>query len=384
MEVVPGSPQSLVISRPFGHGVAIYDNGVQRPNTSGFSAIVGPIEFGADPSILYGFDNFTSGMNLVKFLVDSSGLTASTSIGGFFTSANALKFSNGLLYSGGGRVGDPESGTLVGTFQNTGFSPVMAVDSANHRVFYAFSNGSNVDLLAFDANTFLLIGSVSLPGINGTPANLVRWGTNGLAFNTLPFDIGTSHVYLLETELVSNAATIPTGLQFESSNILISESSNLPITVVRTGDVSGTVSVDYATSDGTAIAGSDYIPISGTLTFAPGELSKTVLTRILLDKLYEDGNETFTITLSNPTGSAILTTPRTMTITISDNEHQSVSDKFFIRAFVALQYFGYLRRDLDTIGYANWITTLTADPNNYRHMIFGFIYSDEYRHRFGP
>jgi hypothetical protein len=65
-------------------------------------------------------------------------------------------------------------------------------------------------------------------------------------------------------------------------------------------------------------------------------------------------------------------------------ELQSVTDKFFIRAFVAMQYFGYLRRDPDTIGFNNWVTTLTADPNNFRHMIFGFIFSDEYRHRFGP
>ena len=35
-------------------------------------------------------------------------------------------------------------------------------------------------------------------------------------------------------------------------------------------------------------------------------------------------------------------------------ELQSVTDKFFIRAFVAMQYFGYLRRDPDTIGYNNW------------------------------
>jgi len=51
---------------------------------------------------------------------------------------------------------------------------------------------------------------------------------------------------------------------------------------------------------------------------------------------------------------------------------------------VAMQYFGYLRRDPDTIGYDNWVTTLTADPSNFRHMIFGFIYSTEYRQRFGP
>ena len=65
-------------------------------------------------------------------------------------------------------------------------------------------------------------------------------------------------------------------------------------------------------------------------------------------------------------------------------ELQSVDDKFFVRAFVAMQYFGYLRRDPDTVGYNNWVTTLTADPSNFRHMIFGFIFSDEYRHRFAP
>jgi hypothetical protein len=65
-------------------------------------------------------------------------------------------------------------------------------------------------------------------------------------------------------------------------------------------------------------------------------------------------------------------------------ELQSVTDKFFIRAFVAMQYFGYLRRDPDTIGFNNWVTTLTNDPSNFRHMIFGFLFSDEYRHRFGP
>jgi hypothetical protein len=65
-------------------------------------------------------------------------------------------------------------------------------------------------------------------------------------------------------------------------------------------------------------------------------------------------------------------------------EYQSVDEKFFVRAFVAMQYFGYLRRDPDTIGYNNWVTTLTVDPSNFRHMIFGFIFSDEYRHRFGP
>ncbi len=63
-------------------------------------------------------------------------------------------------------------------------------------------------------------------------------------------------------------------------------------------------------------------------------------------------------------------------------ESQVVFDKFLIPGFVTMEYFGYLRRDPDTIGYQNWVSTLTADPNNFRHMIFGFIFSTEYRDRF--
>jgi hypothetical protein len=65
-------------------------------------------------------------------------------------------------------------------------------------------------------------------------------------------------------------------------------------------------------------------------------------------------------------------------------ESQVVADRFFNRAFVAMQYFGYLRRDPDTVGFQNWLNTLNADPSNFRHMIFGFLFSTEYRQRFGP
>jgi len=63
-------------------------------------------------------------------------------------------------------------------------------------------------------------------------------------------------------------------------------------------------------------------------------------------------------------------------------ETAEVFNKFFNRGFVTMQYFGYLRRDPDTIGFQNWVNTLNADPNNFRHMIFGFIFSEEYRNRF--
>jgi len=65
-------------------------------------------------------------------------------------------------------------------------------------------------------------------------------------------------------------------------------------------------------------------------------------------------------------------------------ESSAVGTRFFNRAFVTMQYFGYLHRDPDTSGFQNWVNTLNADPSNFRHMIFGFLFSAEYRQRFGP
>jgi hypothetical protein len=65
-------------------------------------------------------------------------------------------------------------------------------------------------------------------------------------------------------------------------------------------------------------------------------------------------------------------------------ETSAVADKFLTDGTVSIQYFGFLRRDPDTIGYQNNVNTLNANPNNLRHMIFIFIYSTEYRGRFGP
>ena len=65
-----------------------------------------------------------------------------------------------------------------------------------------------------------------------------------------------------------------------------------------------TVTVDYATSDGTATAGQDYTASNGTLTFAPGDTVKTVSVTVLNDA-HDDGGETLTLTLSNPSGAWI-------------------------------------------------------------------------------
>ncbi|MGI9250056.1 MAG: Calx-beta domain-containing protein, partial [Pseudohongiellaceae bacterium] len=78
-----------------------------------------------------------------------------------------------------------------------------------------------------------------------------------------------------------------------------------------------TTSISYATSNGTAMAGSDYTAAAGTLTFAPGESNKLVTLTILDDALTE-GDETFTLRLSNPNFLTLGTSEATIIIT--DNE----------------------------------------------------------------
>jgi parallel beta-helix repeat protein len=78
---------------------------------------------------------------------------------------------------------------------------------------------------------------------------------------------------------------------------------SVTLTVLRDGGTAGNVIIDYATSNGTAAAGSDFVTTTGTLSFADGETSKTLTIPLINDNLAE-GPETFSVSLSNPTGGA--------------------------------------------------------------------------------
>jgi hypothetical protein len=83
-----------------------------------------------------------------------------------------------------------------------------------------------------------------------------------------------------------------------------SGSSFMSFTVTLSAASASTVTVNYATSNGSAIAGTDYTGGSGTLTFAPGTLTQTFTVQIFGDTTVEP-NETFNITLSSPINATI-------------------------------------------------------------------------------
>ncbi len=83
--------------------------------------------------------------------------------------------------------------------------------------------------------------------------------------------------------------------------------------LTNTPAATGTLTVDYATSDGTATAGTDYTAASGTLTFTAGESSKTIEVTVL-DDSHDEGEETLTLRLSNPSGGRVTNGKATGTI----------------------------------------------------------------------
>ncbi len=105
--------------------------------------------------------------------------------------------------------------------------------------------------------------------------------------------------------MLSNAvsATIlgPPGLAVADARADENADDTVDFAVTLSRASTSTVTVAYATSPGSARAGEDYTTASGTLTFAPGDTEKTVSVPILQDA-HDEGEETFTLTLSNPSG----------------------------------------------------------------------------------
>lgn len=122
------------------------------------------------------------------------------------------------------------------------------------------------------------------------------------------------------TDVFIAGTTTPGRLAFNPSSYSVNEQTAVTtFTVSRTAGSEGVVSVNYATSDDTAQAGSDYTATSGTLTFAEGETSKSFSVAIT-DDTSDEPNETFNVTLTNPTGGATLGLLSSARVEINDND----------------------------------------------------------------
>jgi hypothetical protein len=139
------------------------------------------------------------------------------------------------------------------------------------------------------------------------------WKVGSTVVGTAVVGLGSAILNITDNE--------PT-VQFSAPMYRISEASkSLTIMVKRTGSSTGTATVDYAVTGGSAMNGVDYslLPAPGTLTFAAGEVTKTITITIASDTVSE-GNETVDLALSNATGGVQVGTPGITIATIKDND----------------------------------------------------------------
>jgi hypothetical protein len=214
----------------------------------------------------------------------------------------------------------------------------------------------------------LPIGNVSDFQISLTPTDVANLKNGQLYVN-----VHTTNFPNGEIRGQFGSSTSASSLQFSAANYMVSESAGRAIvTVTRLGDTSADAFVHYATSDpvgqriicsavnGDASSRCDYTSTIGTLKFAAGETFKTIVVP-LTDDNYAEGNENFTISLTNAAG-AMLGSPNVATITITDNESSTGSQNPIDASdfFVHQHYIDFLNREPDPSGYQFWINQITS------------------------
>jgi len=283
-------------------------------------------------------------MNRIRFLlillIGLGFLTVSSHSRNFETKASA----QGQGFSISGHItfvqtGVPFSGVTVTLVVNGGTPTSMSTNSNGDFAFTGIAAGSNWQLTPTRAGyTFNPTGAsgTNLSGDFGVTFTATENSGSSIQFSSAAFSV---------SEL--------TGTMPEIDRVAI-------IRVTRTGDLSGSASINYSTSDGTATQRSDYTTTSGTLTFAAGEGLKSFPV-LIIDNAYVDGTRTVNLTLSSPVGAA-LANPASGVLNIADNDSGTqnanpIDDATF---FVRQHYYDFLSRIPDDGGLAYWSSQISS------------------------
>lgn len=224
-------------------------------------------------------------------------------------------------------IAEPAAGTANATLTVSLDKPATAAVSVN----YATANGTataGADYAASTGTVSFAVGETSKTITVPVLADAVAEATESFLVNLsnasgAAIGDGQGQVSIGNS---GGAAPIPT---LSAANVTVTEpgagSKLANFTVTLSQPTTGPVSVAYFTADGTAKAGLDYTAISGTLTFAAGETSKTIGVPILADALAE-GAEGFTLNLTHASGAV----PPSLTATGTINDPAAATGSGFL------------------------------------------------------
>jgi len=207
MEVVPGHPEALAIARrhtsgsPYNQGAAIFVDGEMLPTATGMASC-DLITFSDSADVLYGhMSGISPHTTLLTLDVDlnpaDGGVRITKTTGGLVS--GDIQYDDGRVYTSRGHVVDPVNHSPLGSFAGIPFGGRAFVpDSANDKTFFVYGGKINI----FHQPTFLAMGEIDVPGFGGDGKQLVRFGTDGLAFNT------DDTVYILRNAAVPEPSTL--------------------------------------------------------------------------------------------------------------------------------------------------------------------------------
>ncbi len=223
LAALPGSSNSVAVYGSNGV-VNIFDSGVARTTPSSgletyFTSNVGGLAFGSSASSLY-LTSDATGSYLYDLTVGTGGITASKQLATGYYGTN-LQYDKGRLYVPTGTVLDAATGSQLGQFSSTpsysnipsATSGPIVSDSTLNLAWIVPSNPTALNqILSFDETSFnpvasLPLGSVSTGStFSSGPADLIRWGQNGLAFHT------GSQLFVVQGPFVNDVSTMPADL----------------------------------------------------------------------------------------------------------------------------------------------------------------------------
>ncbi len=154
--------------------------------------------------------------------------------------------------------------------------------------------------------------SITVPILDDTAMEGDETFQVSLTSSNVPLGTATATVTILDVE--------PGVLQFQTSSYEVTEAAAIAtITVNRVNGAMGAVSVHYSSADGSAEAGRDYSPVSGTLSWGDGDAAGKTFTVTIATDLLTEADETVQLTLSNAAGGAVLGSPMTAVLVIKNS-----------------------------------------------------------------
>ncbi len=303
-----GGVPTLAITLDGTRGEAVYDGGSGTPVLT-FTRQVTEAEAGARKARVA-----ANSLALNGGAIGADGLAAEL---GFAVAPYVSNVERVPDDSGDGRWTDGEAIRI-----RLSFNAPVTVNTANGIPSIRFRTGENARTAPYaqGSGTAVLVFAYPVAGADGTISS-VAVSSGSIALNGGAIaDAATGMAAELAHEGVGLSVpppeVLPT-LSVADAQTQEGQDATLDFAVTLSPAASDTVTVTWATADGTATAGADYTAADGTLTFAAGETAMTV-TVTVLDDAVDEGEETLTLTLSDASGAVLADADATGTIVNSD------------------------------------------------------------------